>query len=209
MVAVRLEDEALDFAMRQLEAADGGIATELQRQALWEPVVFLPDFADPLTMPALDDGGIGDADGAGAELASYLLFLKRRDGRLKSLIFDDPWASPADLDYDGPPPEELLTLDGRVHYLYDIALLSPELLWNYRARAVSFLGLIYVSEMPAEDIRATAEEAPADLFHHLAKSVRHLAVSAFDGESWLILRHERGHSGGCKPDCRCGHGDHK
>lgn len=192
MVAVRLDQAALEFAAHQLEAADGGIAAELHRDGLREPVVLLPDFLDSLTLPELDAGGVADAEGAMAELASYLLFLGRRDRHLKSVIFDDPWASPADLDYAGPPPEELLILNGRVHYLYDIADICLETIWNSRARAVSFLGLVYVSEVSPQAIRALADAAPDDLFHRLAHSVRHLAVSAYDGETWLILRHAAG-----------------
>lgn len=195
MVAVRLDDDALAFAAAQLDAAGGGIAAELHAEALWEPVVFVPDFVDPITLPDLeaDAGWVASQDGAAAELASYLLFLKKRNGRLHSVIFDDPWATPGDLDYGGPPPEPLLALQGRVSYLYDFAEVSPDLVWDYRAIAVSYLKIVYVSELTPAEIRALAEEEPDDVFHRLAHSVRHVAVSAYDDESWLIVRHEHHH----------------
>jgi hypothetical protein len=207
MVAVRLEDDALAFAATQLDAAGGGIAAELHREALWEPVVFVPDFVDPLTLPDLESGHVASQEGSAAELASYLLFLKKRNGRLHSVIFDDPWASPGDLDYAGPPPDEILTVQGRVSYLYDLAAVSPDLIWDYRAIAVSYLKIVYVSELTPAQIRALAEEEPDDLFHRLAHSVRHVAVTAYDDESWLIVRHEQSQKRcdspeGCDdPDC--------
>lgn len=192
MVAVRLEDDALVFAAAQLDAAGGGIAAELHKDALWEPVVFVPDFVDPITLPDLesDAGWVASQEGAAAELASYLLFLKKRNGRLHSVIFDDPWATPGDLDYGGPPSEQLLTMQGRVSYLHDIAEISPDLVWEYRAIAVSYLKIVYLSEATPAEIRALAEEEPDDLFHRLAHTVRHIAVNAYDDESWLIVRHE-------------------
>lgn len=195
MVAVRLDDEALAFAAAQLAAAGGGIAAELHREALGEPVVFMPDFVDPLTLPALEDdaGWVASQDGAAAELASYLLFLKRRNGRLQSLIFDDPWAQTSDLDYDGAPSDDLLVLQGRVSYLQDIAQVSPDMIWNYRAVAVSYLKIVYVSELAPDEIRALAEEEPAGLFHMLSHSMRHVAVNAYDDQSWLIVRYEPHH----------------
>ncbi len=200
MVAVRLDDDALAFATAQLDAADGGIAAELHREALWEPVVFVPDFVDPITLPDLEvDAGWGASqEGAAAELASYLLFLKKRNGRLHSVIFDDPWATPGDLDYAGPPPEPLLALQGRVSYLYDIAEVSPDLILDYRAIAVSSLKIVYVSELTPAEIRALAEDDPADVFHRLAHSVRHVAVNAYDDESWLIVRHQQS-----EKHCQC------
>lgn len=207
MVAVRLEEDALAFATTQLDAASGGIAAELHREALGEPVVLVPDFADPLTLPDLDCGGVASQQGSDSELASFLLFLKKRDGRLKSIIFDDPWAKPGDLDYAGPPPEELLTLQGRVSYLHDISQISPDLIWEWRATAISYLKIAYISEASPDEIRALAEEDPDDVFHRLAHSVRHIAVSAYDDESWLILRHEAdqaaksGHCHDCDGDC--------
>lgn len=226
MVAVRLEDEALAFAATQLDAADGGIAGELHRQALWEPVVFVPDFVDPLTLPDLDEdaGWIDSQEGAAAELASYLMFLKQRDPRLRSLIFEDPYATVSDLDYDGATSDDLLLLQGRVAYLMNIDGLTPATIADWRAVAVSALKFVHVSEASPEEIRALAENEPDDVFHRLAHSVRHVAMSAYDDESWLILRHEKGpqsaHScgedceGDCDgdgcgdPDCHCQHHRH-
>ena len=214
MVAVRLEDDALAFAAAQLDAAGGGIASELHQERLWEPVVFVPDFVDPLTLPALDEdaGWTAVQEGTAAELASYLMFLKKRDARLKSVIFDDPWAQASDLDYDGATSDDLLMMQGRVAYVQDIARMSPEMLWEWRAVSVSYLKLIYVSELTPAEIRALADAAPDNLFHRLAHSVRHVAVNAYDDESWLILRHEqvqdgeRDHPHGacdCGDDCDC------
>jgi hypothetical protein len=86
-----------------------------------------------------------------------------------------------------------LALQGRVSYLYDIAEASPDLIWDYRAIAVSSLKIVYVSERTPAEIRALAEDDPADLFHRLAHTVRHVAVNAYDDESWLIVRHEHHH----------------
>jgi hypothetical protein len=205
MVAVRLEDDALAFASTQLDAAGGGIAGELHKEALWEPVVFVPDFVDPLALPELEASHVASPEGSAAELASYLLFLKKRNANLKSVIFDDPWASPGDLDYAGPPPDELLTPQGRVSYLYDLAEVSPDLIWDYRSIAVSFLKLVYVSELSPAEIRALAEDEPDDLFHRLAHSVRYVAINAYDDESWLILRHEQAPQSGER--CHCGNDD--
>ena len=192
MVAVRLEDEALAYVAAKLDEAGSGIASAIRREALWEPVVFVPDFVDPLMLPDLDsDAGWGASqEGAAAELAGYFLFLKKRNGRLHSLIFDDPWATLGDLDYTGPPPDELLTLQGRVNYLHDIAQVSPDLIRDWRAVAVSTLKIAYVSELTVPEIRALAEEEPAGLFHMLSHSVHHIAVNAYDDESWVIVRHE-------------------
>ena len=192
MVAVRLDDEALAYVAAKLEEAGGGIASVIRKPSLWDPVVFVPDFIDPLMLPDLDsDAGWRDAqEGAAAELASYLLFLKKRNGRLHSLIFDDPWATLGDLDYTGPPPDELLPLQGRVNYLHDYAQISPDLIWDWRAVAVSTLKIAYVSEMTVPDIRALAEDEPEDVLQTLAGSVRHIAVNAYDDESWVIVRHE-------------------
>jgi hypothetical protein len=205
MVAVRLEDEALAFAASQLDAAGGGIAGELHQEALWEPVVFVPDFIDPLALPDLEAGHVASPEGSAAELAGYLLFLQKRNPALKSVIFDDPWASPGDLDYAGPPPDELLTLQGHVSYLYDLAAVSPDLVLDYRSIAVSYLKIVYVSELTPAEIRALAEEEPDDVFHRLAHSVRYVAINAYDDESWLILRHEQSEHG--KKHCQCGHDD--
>lgn len=192
MVAVRLEEEALAYVAAKLDEADGGIAAAIRKQSLWEPVVFVPDFVDPLMLPDLDSdaGWEASQEGAAAELASYLLFLKKRNGRLHSLIFDDPWAALGDLDYTGPPPDELLALQGRVNYLHDIAQVSPDLIWDWRAVAVSTLKIAYVSELTVPEIRLLAEDEPVDMFQTLAGSVRHIAVNAYDDESWVIVRHE-------------------
>jgi hypothetical protein len=205
MVAVRLEDDALAFAASQLDAAGGGIAGELHKEALWEPVVFVPDFVDPLTLPELEASHVASQEGSAAELASYLLFLKKRNPNLKSVIFDDPWASPGDLDYAGPPPDELLAMQGRVSYLYDLTEVSPDLVWDYRSIAISFLKIVYVSELSPAEIRALAEDEPDDLFHRLAHSVRYVAVNAYDDESWLILRHEQAPES--DKHCHCGDDD--
>ncbi len=190
MVAIRLEEDAIDYAAGKLSEADGGLAGAFRLQALWEPVVFVPDFADPLTLPALDQGGVANQEGANAELVSYLLFLKQRNSKLKSILFDDPWATAGDMDYAGPPPDELITIEGKLSYLYDLEELTPELIWQYRAVAVSYLKLIYVSEMEPAAIRELAEEAPDDLTQRLGRAVRHIAMNVYDDESWLILRHE-------------------
>ncbi len=190
MVAIRLEDDAIAYAAAKLGEADGGLAGAFRAEALWEPVVFVPDFADPLTLPDLDQGGVANQEGANAELVSYLHFLKQRNGKLRRILFDDPWATAGDMDYAGPPPDELITIAGKLAYLYDLEALTPELVWQYRAVTVSYLKLIYVSELTASAIRALAEEAPDDLPQRLARSVRHIAVNVYDDESWLILRHE-------------------
>jgi hypothetical protein len=83
-----------------------------------------------------------------------------------------------------------LILQGRVSYLQDIAQVSPDMIWNYRAVAVSYLKIVYVSELPPDEIRALAEDEPAGLFHMLSHSVRYVAINAYDDESWLIVRHE-------------------
>jgi hypothetical protein len=215
MVAVRLDDTAIAYAAAKLDEAAGGIAGELHREALWEPVVFVPDFVDPLTLPELDEdaGWIDSQEGAAAELASYLMFLKKRDPRLQSLIFEDPFAAVSDLDYDGATSDDLLLLQGRVAYLKDIADITPDAIADWRAVAVSSLKLVYVSEASPAEIRELAEDDPADAFHRLAHTVRHVAMSAYDDESWLILRHEQvAHGdhdcadcdGDCgDPDCDC------
>jgi len=190
MVAIRLEEDAIAYVAAKLGEAEGGLAGAFRAEALWEPVVFVPDFADPLTLPDLDQGGVANQEGANAELVSYLLYLKQRNSKLQSIIFDDPWATAGDMDYAGTPPDELITIEGKLSYLYDLAELTPELIWQYRAVAVSYLKLIYVSELEAAAIRELAEEAPDDLAQILARSVRHLAVNVYDDESWLILRHE-------------------
>jgi hypothetical protein len=190
MVAIRLEEDAIDYVVGKLGEADGGLAGAFRAEALWEPVVFVPDFADPLTLPDLDQGGVANQEGANAELVSYLLFLKQRNAKLQSIIFDDPWATVGDMDYAGAPPDELITIEGKISYLYDLEALTPDLIWQYRAVTVSYLKLIYISEMSASAIRSLAEEAPDDLSQRLARSVRHIAVNVYDDESWLILRHE-------------------
>ncbi|MDR3526068.1 MAG: hypothetical protein P4L57_02235 [Rhizomicrobium sp.] len=190
MVAIRLEEDAIDYVAGKLAEAEGGLAGAFRAEALWEPVVFVPDFADPLTLPALDQGGVANQEGANAELVSYLLFLKQRNAKLQTIIFDDPWATAGDMDYAGTPPDELITVEGKLSYVYDITELTPDLIWQYRAVAVSYLKLIYVSEMAVETIRELAEEAPDDLTQRLTRAVRHLAVNVYDDESWLILRHE-------------------
>jgi hypothetical protein len=190
MVAIRLEEDAIDYAVGKLSEADGGLAGAFRSEALWEPVVFVPDFADPLTLPDLDQGGVANQEGANAELVSYLLFLKQRNAKLQSIIFDDPWATVGDMDYAGTPPDELITIEGKLSYLYDLDELTPDLIWQYRAVTVSYLKLIYVSEMSASTIRNLAETAPDDLSSRLARSVRHIAVNVYDDESWMILRHE-------------------
>jgi len=190
MVAIRLEDDAIAYAASKLAEVEGGLAGAFRAEALWEPVVFVPDFADPLTLPDLDQGGVANQEGANAELVSYLFFLKQRNGKLQSILFDDPWATAGDLDYAGPPPDELITIDGKLCYLYDLSELTPELIWQYRAVAVSYLKLIYVSEMDANAIRTLADEAPDDLVQRLVRKVRHVAVNVYDDESWLILRNE-------------------
>jgi hypothetical protein len=205
MVAVRLEDDALAFAAAKLDEANGGIAGELHKDALWEPVVFVPDFLDPIALPELEASHVASPEGSAAELAGYLLFLKQRNANLKSVIFDDPWASPGDLDYAGPPPDELLALQGRISYLHDLTEMSPDLVWDYRAIAVSYLKIVYVSELSPNEIRALAEEEPDDLFHRLAHSVRYVAVNAYDDESWLILRHQQSQESG--KHCHCGKDD--
>lgn len=190
MVALRLEDDAIDFMAEKLAEAEGGLPSAFRQEALWEPVVFVPDFVDPIMLPGLDQGGVANQEGANAEFTSYLHFLKQRNNKLQSLILDDPFAQAQDMDYAGPPPEELITIEGKLAYLYNLAELTPDLIWQYRAIAVSYLKLVYVSEMPTEEIKRLCEEEPEDLPQLLARGIRHIAVNAYDDESWLILRHE-------------------
>lgn len=189
MVAVRLEDDTLDYVAGKLAEA-GGLAAMFSRPALWEPIAFLPDFADPLLLPDPDQGGVATQAGADAEFASFIHFLKKRNGRLHSAIFDDPWSHPGDMDYAGPPPEEMIALEGRVGYLHTISAMAPELIWQYRAVSVSFLKIVYISELGRRPIRDLLEEAPPDLPDRLARSIRHVAVNAFDDETWIVARHE-------------------
>lgn len=189
MVAVRLEDDALEYVRTKLSEA-GGLAGAFRREALWEPVVFLPEFADPDLLPDLEQGGIATQAGADAELASYIHFLKKRNGRLHSLIFDDPWSHPGDMDYAGPPPDEMITIGGRVNYLYDLAALGPDLVWQYRAVSVSFLKIIYVCELEDDAVRHVVEDHADDAFEMLTGAIRHIAVNAFDDETWVIVRHD-------------------
>lgn len=203
MTAVRLEDEALAYLAERLTEA-GGLAAMLKPDGLWEPVVFLPDFADPLTLPDLENGGVASQEGADAELVSFLLFLKKRNGRLSSVLLDDPWAQAGDLDYDGEAlgegRDELLLTQGHVFHLYDMSALSPDSIWRYRAGAVSYLKIVYVLEMPEARLRALAGEEPDDLMVQLAKSVRHVAVNVHDDETWLIARYEPQHCSHCGHD---------
>ncbi|GAA0545784.1 hypothetical protein FHS83_000677 [Rhizomicrobium palustre] len=189
MVALRLEDEGLDYISAKLDEA-GGLASTFRKEAIWEPVVFVPDFADPLTLPDLDSGGVVSQEGANAEFVAYLHFLKQRNAKLQSLILADPFAQVSDLDYVGELPEELVTIFGSLNYVYDISTVSPALIWDYRAFVVSYLKLAYVSEMPPEKIRALAEDEPDDLFARLSRGIRHIAVNCYDDESWLVVRHE-------------------
>lgn len=189
MVAIRLEDEGLEYMGAKLDEA-GGLASVFRKEALWEPVVFVPDFADPLTLPDLDSGGVVNQEGANAEFAAYLLFLKQRNPKLQSIIFADPWAFVSDLDYAGQPPEELVTIFGTLNYVYDLSQLTAALIWDYRAWVVSYLKLAYVSELPPERIQQLADQEPEDLLQQLARSVRHIAVNCYDDESWLVVRHE-------------------
>lgn len=190
MVAVRLEQDALDYVAEKLDEA-GGLAGMFHKHALREPVVFIPEFADPELLPDLEQGGVAVQPGSDAELASFIHFLKKRNGRLHSVLIDDPWSKPEDMDYAGPPPDEMLAIEGRVNYLYDLSALSPDLIWNYRTIAVSYLKIIYVSELSEQAIRDLVEEEPADLFERLAHAVRHIAVNAYDDESWVIVNHEK------------------
>lgn len=194
MVAVRLEQEALDYVAEKLSEA-GGLAGVFHKHALHEPVVFLPEFVDLDLLPGLEEGGVAVQTGSDAELASFIHFLKKRNGRLRSVMIDDPWSKPDDMDYAGPPPEEMLTIEGRVNYLHDISALTPDLIWNYRAVAVSYLKILYVSELSEQAIRDLVEEEPADLFGQLAHAIRHIAVNAYDDESWVIVNHELHHHG--------------
>jgi hypothetical protein len=189
MVAVRLEEDALIYVRTKLAEA-GGLAAAFQPQSLREPVVFLPEFADPDLLPDLEQGGVATQAGADAELASYIHFLKKRNGRLHSLIFDDPWSHPDDMDYAGPPPDEMITLEGRVNYLYDLAALTPDLIWQYRAVTVSFLKIVYVSELAETAIRHLIEDHGDEAFDAITRSIRHIAVNAYDDESWVIVRCE-------------------
>jgi len=168
MVAIRLEDEGLAYIAAKLDEASEGLAGAFRKEALWEPIVFVPDFADPLTLPDLETGGVVSQEGANAEFAAYLLFLQKRNPKLKSIIFSDPWASVSDLDYAGLPPRELVTIFGALNYVYDLAELTPALIWDYRAWVVSYLKLAYVSEMTPDEIRNLAEDEPEDLLQRLA-----------------------------------------
>lgn len=188
MVALRLEEDALDYVASKLSEAEG-LAGTFHKHCLSEPVVFLPEFADPVTLPDLEQGGVATQAGADAELSSFVHFLKKHNGKLHSLLFDDPWSKPEDMDYAGPPPDELVTLGGRICYLHDLSVLTPDLIWQYRAVSVSFLKIIYVSEFNEQTIRELIEDEPADLFARLAHSIRHIAVNAYDDESWVIVQH--------------------
>jgi hypothetical protein len=189
MVAVRLEDDALDHIAAKLSEA-GGLAGLFGRQMLWEPVVFLPDFTDPLLLPDFEQGGVATQAGADAEFAAFAHYLKKRNGRLHSVIFDDPWSHPGDLDYAGAPSDETVTLEGRIAYLHDLAALSPETLWQFRAVAVSFLKIVYISELRDGAIRGLLESGPPDLTETLVRSIRHVAINVYDDETWLVARHE-------------------
>lgn len=189
MVAVRLEEDALEYVRTKLSEAEG-LASAFRPEALWEPVVFLPEFADPDLLPDLEQGGVATQAGSDAELASYIHYLKKRNGRLHSLILDDPWSHPDDMDYAGPPPEEMIAIGGRINYLQDLSALTPDLIWQYRAVAISFLKIVYVSELSAPAVRHTVEDHADTAFETLARSIRHIAVSAYDDETWVIVRHE-------------------
>lgn len=191
MVAIRLEEDGLAYITAKLHEAGTGIASAIQPGALRDPIVFVPDFADPLTLPDLETGGVASQEGANAEFAAYLLFLQRRDPKLTSVIFADPWASMSDLDYVGAPPPELVTMAGTLNYVYALSSLTPQIIWDYRSWVVSYLKFAFVSSLSLKDIQSVADEEPEDLFARLAKSIRHIAVSAYDDESWLIARYER------------------
>ncbi|HUO99861.1 MAG TPA: hypothetical protein VMU01_14400 [Rhizomicrobium sp.] len=185
MVAVRLPESALDYITSALNDA-GGLAERVAKNPILEPVAFVPEDTEPELLEDFSSGGIMSQPEADAELALYLHFLKKRNGRLHSVVFDDPWSKPGDLDYAGPPPEAMAIIAGRINYAYDLAELTQELMWQYRATEISFLRIVYISEMTAPHIHELLESQPADLLSTLARSVRHVAVNAYNDESWII-----------------------
>jgi len=185
MPAFRLDESALDRIASALREA-GGLAALIPRSALRDPVALVPEDVDPDLLDDLDTGGIANQAEADAELSLFLHFLKKRNGRLHGLLFDDPWATPGDMDYAGPPPTEIVTIGGHVMRVHDLAEFVQDLLWQYRANAVSFLKIIFVSELTFEHIRELAEDEPDDLLDRLARSIRHVAVNAYNDETWAI-----------------------
>lgn len=185
MVAVRLPESALDYITSALNDA-GGLAERVAKNPILEPVAFVPEDTEPELLEDFSSGGIMSQPEADAELALYLHFLKKRNGRLHSVVFDDPWSKPGDLDYAGPPPEAMAIIAGRINYAYDLAELTQELMWQYRATEISFLRIVYISEMTAPHIHELLESQPVDLLSTLARSVRHVAVNAYNDESWII-----------------------
>ena len=185
MPAVRLPDEILD-QVAALLAETGGLASHFPRTVLRDPIALAPEDTDAELLENLESGGVFIQSEADAELSLFLHFLKKRNGRLHSLICEDPWAQPGDLDYRGPPPEELTVIGGHVSYVYDFARLTQELVWEYRANAISFLKIIYVSELTSDRAHALSESED-DPLNSFARSIRHIVVSAFDDETWVIV----------------------
>jgi hypothetical protein len=192
MAAVRLPEDILDQIASTL-AETGGLAAHFPRPALHEPIALVPEETDLDMLENLEAGGVTMKSEADAELSLLLHFLRKRDGQLHSVICEDPWAQPGDLDYRGPPPEELVIIDGHVNYVYDLAEITQELIWEYQANAISFLRIIYVSELTTDQIRALAESDNEDPLHRLAHSIRHIVMSAYDGETWVIVNAGHAH----------------
>lgn len=184
MVAVRLPESVLGQIAASLQEA-GGLAAMFSRAALSNPVAFVPEETDADALEDLATGGIMSQPEADAELSLFLHFLKKRNGRLHSVVFDDPWSQVADLDYSGSPPDEMAVVGGRINYAYDLSQLTQERVWQYRANAVSFLKIIYVSELTVDRIHELAEEGGA--LDVLARPVRHVVVNAYDDETWVIV----------------------
>jgi len=185
MVAVRLDETALDYVASAMAEA-GGLAALIPKSALSGPVAFVAEDTDPVALENLEAGGVmSQAEGV-AELSLFVHFLKKRNGRLHTMLFEDPWTSPGDLDYAGPPPQEMTIIGGQISYVYDLAELTQELIWQCRANTISYLKIIYVSVLTVERIRELVEEDAANLLPLLARSIRHIAVNAYDDETWVI-----------------------
>jgi hypothetical protein len=196
MVAVKLDQSAVNYVRSSLADANGGLAAHVATGAFRDPVVFVDEGYDLAKLHDLESQGITKQAEANKRLAAYIKSLRTAEPSLNAVLFQDPGGKPEDFAYaTNIPhalmqlPRSLLAFNEQRYFLYDIAATKRRAIWQYRGWCVSYLKMGYVLQECPDAIRAAVAAGHPDLLAALARTVRHVLVNAYDDESWIAVAH--------------------
>jgi len=109
----------------------------------------------------------------------------KRDG---TLILQDVWSQPSDLEVRRPVLESYVTDGSQVYYYLPSFSLSPDKLIDLHKQVSSFqvIGFYVAHSLNLTFEQRRHHRVPAGYFDHLAPSTMAVYVSAYDQESWVV-----------------------